>query len=546
MGGFKRNAGSSDEDTAKIKVAKSVVFNSVMALLPHERQWEEFDLALEKSSNYDVTRDSPKYLGFEVERVDVTDNPSREIKEDEWTALETASSKSITEASKTWGGQCIESVQSLYLDETLSMPIPPVFMRDYRKFSMHSLTAGVKETPVEFKSKKEKKTEKEEKEKKSSNSGQANSGGPGGGVMDRGGPGGGMGGMGGMGGLGGGAPGKGGFGGGGALGGPTDYPNTEYKLIRFYDFDVSPGHVYRYRVRYMVDDPNYPKNSSEPLLNSMQKTVQERVLGLKEADRKREAESKGKSFERSTTRKGPWSNSTNPIRVPHPGLLAAGGQARDYSLSEATIGDAVVKFEESPTQTPGPRIYWGYASWDNKHSADVVRTPINGVTDVAELGKVLVGKVDSKKPAPSTLNPMSKRISANPDYVFSEAVTILDMRASSDLAVSNRNKDPLQTSAEILTMDGATGELRVSSEIGDYEQFRLYTFAEEVEALKSSNTSNDNSNKDNTSGPPGGGAGAGRGGPPGGSGAGKGGASGGSGKKFGGGAGMGPGGGPGN
>ncbi len=134
--GFKGMNNAKDKKPAY----KSVLFSSVVAVVPYEDQLRSYSKELAESANFDAGRDMPNYLGFEVQRADVTKDPSQEVSEDQWEDLESAGSKALLEAStKEWAGQSNEVVPGQFIDPNLSMPIPPVYIRDYRPFVKHPL-----------------------------------------------------------------------------------------------------------------------------------------------------------------------------------------------------------------------------------------------------------------------------------------------------------------------------------------------------------------------------------------------------------------------
>jgi hypothetical protein len=59
----------------------------VMAVVPYEKQVEEFQNALQNSLDHDAQRDSPLYLQYYVERADVTANPEAEEASLTWAPL---------------------------------------------------------------------------------------------------------------------------------------------------------------------------------------------------------------------------------------------------------------------------------------------------------------------------------------------------------------------------------------------------------------------------------------------------------------------------
>ena len=72
----------------KTKIAsQSTIFVAATALVPHKQMVEEYDRLFQNSGDYILMRDRPVYLSFEVQRVEVTKDPGREVKEEEWQTM---------------------------------------------------------------------------------------------------------------------------------------------------------------------------------------------------------------------------------------------------------------------------------------------------------------------------------------------------------------------------------------------------------------------------------------------------------------------------
>ena len=128
----------------KVKVAsKPVIFNAITAVMPHKQIYESYKENLENTGQFISSRDVPVYLSFEVQRVDVTNDPSREVKEEEWKTLTDGGEQSQLYKIQKWatrpplGMPVREVVERNSVDRGLTMPIPPLLVRDYREFSRH-------------------------------------------------------------------------------------------------------------------------------------------------------------------------------------------------------------------------------------------------------------------------------------------------------------------------------------------------------------------------------------------------------------------------
>ena len=292
------------------------MFNIVLALVPHEEMYNDYERKFRFSGGYYPPRDQPTYRGFKVQRLDVTDNPLRQIGEDEkgWVDLTDRLHQNKIMLGQIWKGAVPPDQQRpwinypgldpriygqyrlpdfadpLALDPYLVVVNPPVLVRDFRHLTKHpdipwswvAMKRRYEEDLVDF----VEKAADAEAIPANPAASMGMSGMDGGmgmgmpgmdGGMGMGMPGmdGGMGmGMPGMdGGMGMGMPGMdGGMGMGGMdMGmsgmGAMGYVATgagnivpKHKMIRFYDpLDGNDiGRVYRYRVAVIMDDPNYP------------------------------------------------------------------------------------------------------------------------------------------------------------------------------------------------------------------------------------------------------------------------------------------------
>ena len=269
----------------------------VMAVVPYEKQFEEFQRALLDSLDYQAQRDSPLYLKYYVERADVTADPEADAATLTWTAQ---SVNAALEETYNWAGLVSEIVDPNYLDKKLTHPAPPFMQRDLWDLLTHPevplpVLASTDVGPTDIR--------RPRKPTKAGAEGNAptlddifSGGGAGmddgmtGGMptmpgmgMPRGGGGGppgvsrpggappavGPGGPGRFGsgmppGVGSGMPPGVGSGMQGMPGGGMDssslagLPPPKYKLIRFTDVNVEAGHRYRYRVKVLLHDPNHP------------------------------------------------------------------------------------------------------------------------------------------------------------------------------------------------------------------------------------------------------------------------------------------------
>ena len=316
-------------------IARDVASVTLMAVVPFQKQIDEFDKKLSTSLDYDPKRDFPSYLAFRVQRADVTElDPATESDKLPWQNLGSPETKVLAELLGTetpagitpglYAGVPPEVVDPNYLSEVLTLPAPPYLQRDLWDLLTHPdvpLYTGANYTDTTLTGGAAAATPAGDDDVPSvpmMRTGAAGGGMPGG-------PGGGDGGYGpGRGGIGGGMrgafgggrggsasegmPGGGGRGGysptrtgggysamrggedgggyGGAYGSAQTYTPPKYQLIRFIDTHVERGHKYRYRIRVYLHDPNHPDTTTYyvPSAASLSGEVRKRVKALDDAD----------------------------------------------------------------------------------------------------------------------------------------------------------------------------------------------------------------------------------------------------------------------
>jgi hypothetical protein len=123
-------------------IARDVASITLMAVVPFQKQIDEFDKKLATSLDYDPNRDYPSYLYFRVQRADVTNvDPATESDKLPWQSLGAPESKIIAELLGSepapgryepglYAGVPVEVVDPTYLSEVLTLPAPPYLQRD--------------------------------------------------------------------------------------------------------------------------------------------------------------------------------------------------------------------------------------------------------------------------------------------------------------------------------------------------------------------------------------------------------------------------------
>ena len=461
----------------------------ITALAPHEVMEDQYKKEFYEVRGYTEGRDTPNYVGFEVQRVEIVD-PNKALADSDWQPLPKASPTDYKELLKQLQGSCNEVHLADWVDPNISMPIPPVLLSDYRKIGSHSQVptslvddpelpgaggmgsfAGGGSSGYGSGS--------EGGFTEGSTGSPSGMGGPGG-MGGMGSPGGGSGtsspagmGMGGMGSPGGrgGSSGSSGFGGFGGEEGsaanvvmeaPKKLPSTKYKLVRFYDVTVQPGKVYKYRVRLLMYDPNYPEwEFLKPASSTLASDALKRVQKL-QSDEPKPTVSKDPTkptvvAKKKSRRETEWSAPSEPVLTVKPAsVYIAKGDEKDDKL-EAVF----VEFER-----------------EKKKDEDKLLGFYVPRKERAEVGLVF-GKTPAKvkgKDAPiDIIHPVKKVIKAFKDFKSTNFVTIVDLKGYAPLQMGNASKDPIKTGIEAVSFDPATGQLSISREFDNFTDFHMFT-----------------------------------------------------------------------
>jgi hypothetical protein len=486
-------------------LAKHVVANVVMAVVPFEQQHEEFFNALKDSLDYDANRDQPNYLMFYVERAEISPADPDTL---DWKAIpvKTTLAEQIGTSVPTprpgeWAGVLQEVCDPAYLDPAirggvLTHPAPPFLQRDTWKLLTHpdvplqplapTMTPGMPgsrlpgavpgaETPGDAPAIEEVPTLP---------SGMAGGSYPGGGYDPSGGssmmPGGGM--MqpgGGYPGVGSGMPGPmmggsmmgGSMMGGDMMGGSSGYPGGDiygggmgmrevappkYKLIRFTDTKIAPGKSYRYRISVLVNDPNNPgQQMAAPLQASLDEKVRERIRLLQAEDAK-----KGPKY-KTFWRQSPWSEPSEAAQLPVP---------REYYAG--TVTPPVL----APMVEGKPRVS------NNNPKANVLtkvfdRAKIVDVPFEQEVSRGSVLNFEAEKV--KVIHPVTRQVVELEKHPIRTNALVADIQGGEKIPPLDRKaENTLAAPGEVLVVD-PTGKLFVQNESDDIESFRRYLVPKE-------------------------------------------------------------------
>lgn len=473
-------------DSSKVAYSVAKGFVAVTALAPHAELEKNYKAELQEATDYLEGRDTPNYVGIEVQRVELEGQDSgRKIEEGEWKPLPKAGSEEYRRLVKALIGTCQEVQNPDWTEPNISMPIPPVLLNDFKQFASHP------EIPLDVLEPNETVTELDDESETPGFAG----GGLGSGSAGLGSGGMGRGGFAGMGrggapsagggsagrGMGGGAPGTGiggmgfdddegesgagmGFGGRGLGAGgmgmpgqvpaelPKKLPSTKYKLVRFFDFDATPGKTYKYRVRLLMYDPNFPSvKAAQPKSNTLKAATLARVQSLIADESKKPDENAVKDASKGTTtpkriskRETDWSASSEPVSIVSPERLFASDKT-DCMVSEFDPSLSVYV----PLASPAER--------------GVERGFVFG-TIRKERGKEIPFEI---------ISPAGKIIKAYKDFKPKSMVTVVSTAGQNPLKAATA-RDPLKTGTEIVGFDPNSGQLLVGREFDDFGGYHMY------------------------------------------------------------------------
>ena len=252
-------------------------------------------------------------------------------------------------------------------------------------------------------------------------------------------------------------------------------PQPEYKMLRFYDM-LTPqeiGKVYRYRVRLIMRDPNYPERIKRrvaagesvdfdipaPQPSTLEKEVFDRVTEQRHID---DAAHKVNSKARRKMLETEWSEPSEPVRI-------------------SARYDAIAGLGFDPATNPRPSAVVGDSE------ANLVATlmdQVTGATYSKSFADVRRGSVlNAKKESLEFVVP-ANRIVKKRELQFASNSIVVDMRGGEELgASSRRDGDPLAASGEVMVILG-DGSVHITNDIDDTFKYRMYTFADEHEAAK--------------------------------------------------------------
>ena len=105
----------------------------VIAKVSIEDQIKLYRDALENTSQYNPASDCPEYIGYQIERTEISRG-----KQQAWKVVFTGSSKKLNELVKDWAQGQEEVVDSRSFEPLLTFPLPPIVGREWGKEATHS------------------------------------------------------------------------------------------------------------------------------------------------------------------------------------------------------------------------------------------------------------------------------------------------------------------------------------------------------------------------------------------------------------------------
>jgi hypothetical protein len=514
----------------EFSIARPTYAMVVTAVVPFQKQLDEFNNALASSLDYDPNRDMPMYYHFRVARADVTDDPQAEPAAEAWQSINVHGAKMEQvgdpmrpDIIPQWAGAPMEVVDPNYLDPVLTHPAPPFLHRELWNLITHpevplnpgnlgyegmgivpQATAGTAKTP----------TEDLPTATMPAAGGMGGYGGTAGGYggmaggyggmaggyggMSRGGYSGEGGTAGGYGGMAGGYGGmsRGGYGGyggassdggsayGGGYGGYGGYGGgygqsmammapPKYKMLRFTDTNVQPGRKYRYKVQVLLYDPNHPF-LGDPMMGVMgviapnpASLAPEVQTRIKQLD----AADAAKSKERGSTYRtfwveSPWSEPSAVVELPPKNRILA-TKVEAGGTSRVT-SQATKQVVQMPTTEP--RASAVAVVFDETKVADI---PV----EVEKVSRGTVFNLTAEKlkvihPIVKQVIELDKPYSAVTDAFVTDIMGGERIPALPSSAASADQQ--LTAPGELLVFD-PQGNLRVQSEIESAEKVRQFT-----------------------------------------------------------------------
>lgn len=457
--GYSASLATSQSSASKKPVPQSAWFIAGTAVIPHKEIAESYQAALAASEGYEPQRDQPLYFNYQIQRADVTNKAVDALVEQDWIDIGDRESD-LKRAAFVWAGFAPEVVPLDYRDLNITGYIPPILLSDYSKFVRHPLIPMVSRDEIE--------REKFAEEQVTASEVSAEDMELNVGTLGAGGMSGMAGGMGMYESMGYGSMGMDSdmgmqMGMGVAYGLTTVEKNpVEYKLMRFYDFAQGgskisplPGRQYVYRLRYAVQDPNFPANRNhQPKSSTLSSEVYARVQGLMAKAEQTE--------EREFQLWSDWSEPSPPASLPGLNKVFAGEVVESRGREFQIAGKTVDYHKSSPTVN----------MVNESHNVQYAAPMPIWLKDLTE------GATMSYEGDADLIDPINLNIKKVEDAKVLSGTTIIDINGGRPLSVVEEESEELTEPGWVLMFD-ENGGLRVESEVRDQHEYRIYSFAKE-------------------------------------------------------------------
>ncbi len=435
----------------------------VQAVVPWQKEFDEYRRCLEDAADFQPDRDLPHYLTYMVQRADVTADPDADPATLKW-EVPVYNNRAYTATMAQyetfrWHGFPSEILDSEYLDIELTHPAPPFMMRDLTSALIHpdipvfsaeqamaEAMAGqgqvqqydafgnpidapegvVPMNPIQGSTQMRQSSTFQHKQPTVGQAGQP--GGERSGYMP-------------------------------AMGGTSgtmeqiEQQVRQYKLIRFTDVTVMPGRVYRYRIKVILEDPNHPKDPArEPAIASLEDPVKLRLKEVLNKEALNAARDPNKIVRRLYWIESDWSEASPPITLPDlEHYYASAVQPPKTSPVRADRPPAVAK------DAVGKMVA---VTWDKKHSVDV---PV--VVEVERGAAVnFQGETQVIHPAEGSIRKLT-------DFALTEASVVADIAGGEIIAAQS----PASGTSLV-----APGELLVFDDRGNWHMMNEARDADEI------------------------------------------------------------------
>jgi hypothetical protein len=250
----------------------------------------------------------------------------------------------------------------------------------------------------------------------------------------------------------------------GMMGKPAEENPVDYKLLRFYDFFYVKGakadpnrpelnRRYVYRIRFAVNDPNFPKKPElQPKGSSLDPEAYKRYIALS-ADAE---QNQVRDFKRWSD----WSEPSTPVSLPKLDQAYV-GPVKPTKSRRVQLGSRNVLLEAEP-----PKAEVVASSFDP--SLGVFVPTLMEATE----GTVLSKKVESA----DVVDPITLEVKKTGEKVIASATTIIDIEGGSPMEIIDDEK--ILEPGLFLIMDG-NGNLKVKDSVAEQKTYRIKSFAEE-------------------------------------------------------------------